>query len=495
VSSTSSTSTKTSTGTIAATVVTSTTSPYQYQYQDIQIDKKIEQATEGLAASCAKSLYSIPPEFASVIADYIKVMRSEVNPVASYRRDVIGVLTKLSKFHASKKTFKEMSREDVLSFLDSFRKTEEEDPLHKWVGTYNHYRIHLLRFFKWLYSPEIEHTKRNKPAVVDNVPRFKRKEISIYKPTDLWTPVDDLLFLKYCPGSRERCYHAISRDLSCRPSEILRLKIKDVVFRMAGANQYAEVVVNGKTGTRPLAIINALPYLKDYLDHEHPMPRNPKAPLICGMSKGIGRHLTPLRIAQIYRDYKERLFPALMESPNVLSEDKQKIRELLKKPWNPYIRRHSAITEKSMILKEGTLRQHAGWSPDSKMVLRYVHYYGNESSESLLEAYGLFDKGIQIDQLKPKQCPNCSEPNKPDSKFCNKCRMVLTYDAYNETLGNQKQKESEVQLLRERYEQDMKSIREEMNKQFGQIMSMIQQNPQLAQLKPEALTGKTAHTK
>ena len=73
--------------------------------------------------------------------------------------------------------------------------------------------------------------------------------------------------------------------------------------------------------------------------------------------------------------------------------------------------------------------------------------------------------------------------------------MVLTYDAYNETLGNQKQKESEVQLLKERYEQDMKSIREEMNKQFGQIMSMIQQNPQLAQLKPEALTGKTAHTK
>jgi hypothetical protein len=31
-------------------------------------------------------------------------------------------------------------------------------------------------------------------------------------------------------------------------------------------------------------------------------------------------------------------------------------------------------------------------------------------------------------------------PNKPDSKFCAKCRMVLTYDAYNETLEGQKQK-------------------------------------------------------
>lgn len=60
--------------------------------------------------------------------------------------------------------------------------------------------------------------------------------------------------------------------------------------------------------------------------------------------------------------------------------------------------------------------------------------FGNESSESLLEAYGIIPKDQQIEQLKPKQCPNCMEPNKPDSKFCAKCRMVLTYDAYSETI-------------------------------------------------------------
>lgn len=119
------------------------------------------------------------------------------------------------------------------------------------------------------------------------------------------------------------------------------------------------------------------------------------------------------------------------------SEDKQRIIELLKKPWNPYIRRHSALTEKSKILKESTLRQHSGWSPRSQMHLKYLHYFGNESTESLLEAYGIVTKDKQLsDALKPKQCPNCNEPNKPDSKFCAKCRMVLTYDAYNETLEN-----------------------------------------------------------
>src|SRR5215216_1916631 len=74
--------------------------------------------------------------------------------------------------------------------------------------------------------------------------------------------------------------------------------------------------------------------------------------------------------------------------------------------------------------------------------------FGNESSESLLEAYGIIPKGQQIEQLRPKQCPNCSEPNKPDSKFCAKCRMVLTYDAYSETLEKQQEKDSEVQILK-----------------------------------------------
>ncbi len=147
---------------------------------------------------------------------------------------------------------------------------------------------------------------------------------------------------------------------------------------------------------------------------------------------------------------------------------------MLKKPWNPYIRRHSALTEKSTILKEHVLRQHAGWTPGSQMHLKYLHYFGNESSESLLEAYGLIDHGIQINQLSSKQCPNCNEGNKPDSKFCAKCRMVLTYDAYGETLQNQKEKESEVKVLKEKYEQDMTAIRKEMEDKFQKILEKIE---------------------
>jgi UTP-glucose-1-phosphate uridylyltransferase len=83
------------------------------------------------------------------------------------------------------------------------------------------------------------------------------------------------------------------------------------------------------------------------------------------------------------------------------------------------------------------------------MHLKYLHYFGNESNESILEAYGIVTKDKQTsDILKPMQCPNCSEPNKPDSKFCAKCRMVLTYDAYNETIEEKQQKDDDIAELK-----------------------------------------------
>jgi predicted nucleic acid-binding Zn ribbon protein len=145
-----------------------------------------------------------------------------------------------------------------------------------------------------------------------------------------------------------------------------------------------------------------------------------------------------------------------LQNPDVPAADKKIITELLNKPWNPYIQRHNSLTEKAKILKESLLRAHAGWSANSKMPQIYLHYFGNESSESLLEAYGITTKDQQVDPLKYKQCPNCSEPNKPDSKFCAKCRMVLTYDAYNETLEKQQEKDSQISALvkkQEKFEQ------------------------------------------
>jgi integrase/recombinase XerD len=435
----------------------------------LNFDRKLEIVTEGLTKEYSNLLEKIPREDALTVMDYMISLKAEVNPSLNYRKDIIKCLTKFiafchNSFYSNERTnLKQLERKDVLAFLDTLRKSEIADPLHRWIGTYNLYRVHLIRFFKWLYSPDLELDKRPKPPVVENIQQLKRKEKSIYKPTDMWTAEDDLLFLKYCPSKRMKCFHTMAKDTSCRPHELLKLRIKDVNFKITPDKyQYAELMVNGKTGSRLVVLIDSIPYLKDYLDHEHPQPGNPNAILLSGSKKSFGRAIGIKALETIYKRYQKELFPKLLESPNVEPEDKSKIRELLKKPWNPYILRHSSLTEKSKILKEHILRQHAGWSTGSQMPQKYLHYFGNESNASLLEAYGIMTKDRQqIDPLKYRQCPNCSEPNKPTSKFCAKCRMVLTYDAYHETLAGQREKDNQIQALmkkQEKFEQLIQSL-------------------------------------
>jgi integrase len=438
------------------------------------MEMKIADTVAGFRPYTFRILHDqVLPENTTIICEYITSMRHEVNPSDNYREDVILLLAKFSLFFNNQKAFKQITREDLLSFLDRFRKSENADPLHKWIGTYNIFRIHLMRFFKWLYSPEIEQDKRSKPSVIENISQLKRKEKSIYRPTDLWTTEDDQLFLKYCPSTRDKCYHAISRDSAARPHELLKLRLKDVVFKLApDKKQYAEISVNGKTGTRSIPLINCIPYVKDWIN-QHPQSGNPNGILLSGFGRSLGKAINERSLGEIYRVYRFKVFPKLLDNCNIPLEDKNKIKELLKKPWNPYIRRHSALTEKSGMLKEHYLRQYAGWTPNSNMHLKYLHYFGNESSDSLLEASGIIPKDKrQSDILKPKQCPNCNEPNKPDSKFCAKCRMVLTYDAYSETLEDQKEKEDKLTIMEERFN----SMQSQMQTLLTAIVNMKDQN-------------------
>ncbi len=69
-----------------------------------------------------------------------------------------------------------------------------------------------------------------------------------------------------------------------------------------------------------------------------------------------------------------------------------------------------------------------------------------------------------------------------ESQLANK---IIEQDAIKKELEKiRTDKEKEPQALQQEHEQDMKAIREEMNQQFSQIISMIQQNPRLAQIKP-----------
>jgi hypothetical protein len=95
------------------------------------------------------------------------------------------------------------------------------------------------------------------------------------------------------------------------------------------------------------------------------------------------------------------------------------------------------------------------------MPQKYLHYFGNEASESLLEAYGIITKDQKSsDALRPKQCPNCDEPNKPDGKFCTRCRMILRYDVYEDTINNKLERDDAISILSDQVMKLMAEVQE-----------------------------------
>ena len=93
----------------------------------------------------------------------------------------------------------------------------------------------------------------------------------------------------------------------------------------------------------------------------------------------------------------------------------------------------------------------------------------------MLVAHGLIPNGETVDSiLRSKQCPNCNESNKPDSKFCAKCRMVLTYDAYSETIEEKQVKDKQIEEMMRKQEQFEQLIQSLIDS--GQLKSLTQTN-------------------
>lgn len=176
------------------------------------------------------------------------------------------------------KSLREVTHEDILAYLSTLRRPVERDPFQKWINTHNHRAVIYQKFFKWLYAPALPTKERPVPVVVRDLPLIKRKEKTHIQAKDLWTPEDDILFLKYCNDPRVTFYHMMSLDTSARPHEILAVRVGDIKIKIAGSRTYAEVEVGrgGKTKSRTVLLIASLPYYKALMQN-HPEPNNPKS--------------------------------------------------------------------------------------------------------------------------------------------------------------------------------------------------------------------------
>ena len=174
-------------------------------------------------------------------------------------------------------------------------------------------------------------------------------------------------------------------DLAGRNHEVTKLKIKDILFK----DNYAEAMISWdtKTGMRPVPLIISFPFLKIWLNEHH---FNNTIDFVVFPSLTTWKPLEPDSIWTVTKSLKHKLEKMLIEGTVDDVNERKKIKELLKKPWNPYLMgRHSSLTEKANILTEFQLRKYAGWSVNSKRPATYVHLSGKEINDPLLKHYGL----------------------------------------------------------------------------------------------------------
>ena len=79
------------------------------------------------------------------------------------------------------KNFQELQEEDIQKVAAFYNKGEiESDRKHHWIGTYNQAQIHITKFLKFVFYPNIFHKKRPKPAFLANYPLASNKGVGTF---------------------------------------------------------------------------------------------------------------------------------------------------------------------------------------------------------------------------------------------------------------------------------------------------------------------------
>lgn len=167
-------------------------------------DKRYFHVTADLKRYRINQLKNMPQNNSRLVIDYLNSRMGEGNLKPASRANTIDRLSRLSSFHGGK-SFREMTAEHIFSYLDSIRRTENEDPMHKWIGTYNLSIIKIVSFFKWMYEPDTHSSNRKIPSFLASVKCLKRKEKTTCCAKDLWTQEES----PQSPQSLELCQKKI----------------------------------------------------------------------------------------------------------------------------------------------------------------------------------------------------------------------------------------------------------------------------------------------
>ena len=329
---------------------------------------------------------------------------------------------------------------------DSFLKPELKD-IEKLVrgidkryesgNTRDDYKVTIKRFYRWLLGDDKTVPEIVRWIKLNGNPEEKKK------PEPIVTEEEYSKLINACLNPRDKALIALLYDSGCRISELLTLRIEDVIF-----DQYGMVLsVTGKTGSRRVRVIgDSVAYVNEWI-RTHP-------------SKSAGKENNkPFLFTGIIERERNNVMNYAMVSARLKEIAR---RAGIKRRIHPHLFRHTRATLLARDVPEAPLELQMGWTFGSNQARTYVHLSGRQQDEAILKAYGI---DIQKEKKKtelPITCSRCQTICPAGSKFCLQCSNALNNEALQDLRDLQTMSESYYYPML--YVDDVKLLRQNMTK-------------------------------
>jgi Phage integrase, N-terminal SAM-like domain len=135
--------------------------------EDPAVNHKIKIATSGLQKNIMNLFWQFPTDKdKELVADFIITCTKQENIAVNTKRTYLIALAYLSRYLKNKKSFDDMTAEDLTSYLNSLQPTDDpaalSNPHQSWINTQKTMALSFSKFFKWKALPSFDPTGKEK---------------------------------------------------------------------------------------------------------------------------------------------------------------------------------------------------------------------------------------------------------------------------------------------------------------------------------------------
>jgi len=301
-----------------------------------------------------------------------------------------------------------VSKHLKVPFAKATRKDIEE--LMAWVNSQNYSPqtvqgiiVVLRRFYQWLRAKPEEYEEWRREHTYPPEVSWLKETIKLNEMETKVTLSDDEVkaLIQASNDPMLRAFISLEDEVGARPSEILNLRIGDIV------KDGNDVIVNirqGKTGYRSIPIIKSVPLLFQWLEI-HPLKNDPNAPLWLSRSN--------------HNRFQKWSYRACDKALKALAK-----KAGIKKDVSIYTFRHTSATRDAKLgFTEAQLCLKYGWKIGSRVPAVYLHLSAKDLRDVVRNIYG----GKPLEPPKPQtiECPKCHALNHPSQNYCSNCGSPL----------------------------------------------------------------------